>query len=335
MATIPPPLRGVRLFGKAALVVMALGAATLIGYGFYELKRADQIWGLPLMAGGMVSLALGILLYGNISLAHKVVNNTHRTYGTLLDLEELIRRQNDYARTIAENSSLSDWAKRVVYREKDYEFLRDSINSAIVRQDWEGVERCIRDLDEQFGMHEEAARLRVELERARRATTEERIAGALKRFESLCERQKWAQAQKEIERLKTLFPNEPRIAGLPQELEMRKQQYKRKLLKDYDEAVRVQNVDLAHRLLVELDHYLTPDEVAVLKESARGVFKARLFQLGVQFSVAIQDKAFSKAISIGERIIREFPNSRYAQEISGMMPALRQRAGLSPQQNAS
>ena len=120
--------------------------------------------------------------------------------------------------------------------------------------------------------------------------------------------------------------SDQRIVGLPRELDLRRQQYKRTLLKEYDEAVRTQNVDVAHRLLFRLDHYLAPNEAAALKESARGVFKAKLLQMGVEFSLAVTDKHFRRAIDVGERLIREFPNSRYAQEIHSTMPVLRQRA---------
>jgi flagellar biosynthesis chaperone FliJ len=326
MATIPPPFRGVRLFGKTALVVCTLAALTLMGYGLSELWSADHLSGLGILAAGFVALALGVLLYAQLTMTHKLVNTAHRSYGMQLDLSELLRRQTEYTHTIAENSSLSDWAKRIVYREKDYEYLRDTIQSAIVRQDWQNAERFIQDLSEELGLRDEASRLREEVEHARQATKEEKVEAALRRFDKLCSQQKWEQAESDSARLKTLFPDEPRIAALPRELELRRQQHKRRLLKEYDEAVRTQNVDVAHRLLFELDQYLSDNEVAVLKESARGVFKAKLFQLGVQFSLAVTDKAFSKAVSIGDRIIREFPNSRYAQEIATMMPALRARA---------
>ena len=334
MATIPPPLRGVRLFGKTALVVSTLASLSSMGLGLFELTRLDNLWGLALVSAGLMSLAVAILMYSQVTLAHKLMNDTNRSYGMLLDIAELLRRQVDYTHTIADNSSLSDWAKRVVYREKDYEYLHDTIKSAIVRQDWAGAAQFIRDLDEELGLREEAARLREEVEQARRATTEEKVAAALKRFDLLCEQQKWDQARSETARLKALFPGEQRIETLPRELELRRQQVKRRLLKDYDEAVRAQNVDQAHHLLLELDKYLGVDEVAVLKESARGVFKARLFQLGVQFSLAVSDRNFPRAISVGERIVREYPNSRYAQEITNMMPALRDRADREAAQHA-
>jgi hypothetical protein len=315
-----------RNFARLALVTALVGSAGAIAYGLLFWLRDDELSGAAWAAGGLTAAALTVLMYAHFSLTHKAVSNSYRTHDALLDMVETMRRQAENTRTIADNSSLSEWAKRIVYREKDYEYLRDTIQAASVRQDWVAAERLVKELDEEFGLREEAIRLRDELARARKATTEEKVAAALRRFESLCGLQKWDQARRESQRLQTLFPDEPRITGLAAELDLRRQQYKRNLLKAYDDAVRNQDVDHAHRLLFELDHYLAPNEGAALKESARGVFKAKLQQMGAQFALAVEDRQFVKAIAIGERLTREFPNSRFAQEIASMMPALRQRA---------
>lgn len=325
MPTIPPRFRALRNFARLATTVIVIGSAGAIGYGIFAWAVLDDPLGAGWLSGGLAVLALGMLLFTHFALTHKAASNSYRSYDTLLDIAEQVRRQSDLLRTIAENSSLSEWAKRIVYREKDYEYLRDTIEGASVRQDWVSAERLIRELDEEFGMHEEAARLRDELGHARRATNEEKVAAAIERVDSLCEARKWDQAVRESGRLRTLFPDEPRIAGLSREVDLRRQEQKRSLLKEYDQAVRNHDVDTAHHLLFELDHYLAPNEAAALKESARGVFKAKLQQMGVQFSLAVTDHQFRKAIAIGERLGREFPNSRFAQEIATMMPALRQR----------
>ena len=325
MPTIPPDFRLARVVARTALVVSVLAGGGAFVYGLIAWVAQWHSWAPGLLAGGLVGLALGALLYTQFSLAHKTVSNTYRAYDALLDIAEILRRQSEHTRTISENSSLSDWAKRIVYREKDYEYLRDTIHSAIVRDDWVSAQRLIKELDEEFGLHEEAARLREEMARARESTTEEKVVAALQRFDLLCEARKWDQARDESERLKALFPEEPRIAGLSSELDLRRRQHKRRLLKQYDQAVRLQSVDRAHRLLFELDHYLAPNEAAAMKESARGVFRAKLQQMGVQFSLAVTDKHFEQAIDIGQRLVREFPNSRFAHEISSMMPALRRR----------
>lgn len=311
-------------------MLAGLAALGTLGYGLFVWAARGELAGAGIVALSVFFLAVAFFLYGQFSLAHKAVSLSYRAYDALLDIAEHLRRQTEHTRTIAENSSLSEWAKRIIYREKDYEYLHDTIQAASVRQDWAAAERLVRELDEEFGLKEEAARLREELENARKATHDEKIAAALQRFNALCEARKWDQAHSEVDRLRLLYPQEPQISALPRELEQRRRHYKRDLLKRYEEAVRLANVDAAHTLLLELDHYLAPNEAAALKESARGVFRAKLQQMGVQFSLAVTEKNFEKAIEIGEGIIREFPNSRYAQEIQSMMPTLRGRVAQEP-----
>ena len=327
MAGFPSRHETVRYLATTALVVSLIVALGACGYGVYEWAGHGNVSvGLAFLAGGIGALLIGVLLYCQVVLIHKFVSYAYRVYDTLLETSDLLRRGEEHSRTIAENSSLSEWAKRVVYREKDYEFLRDTIQGAIVRQDWESAEHLIRDMDREFGYHDEAAHLHERLEQARRATTSERIEAALARFDSLCTQHKWDQARDECERLHELFPGESRIGGLPHEIELRRQEVKQKLLKEYDQAVRSEDVDRAHRLLFSLDQYLVAKEAEALKESARGVFRARLEQLKTRFTIAVSYKQLPSAIEAGERLIREFPNSGYAQEISKLLPVLRQRA---------
>ncbi|MEW6199876.1 MAG: hypothetical protein AB1601_14590 [Planctomycetota bacterium] len=325
-----PPERHERLrnLATAVLVLAYVGGVVAIVSGI-SLWFAHGAWtaGAPLIVAGLAVILVAVLLYCQVVLIQRFTNYAYRAYDVLLEAADLLRRQEEHSRTIAENSNLSDWAKRVVYREKDYEFLRDAIQGAVIRQDWESAEHLIRDVETVFGYRDEAAKLRETLEQARRSTTEERIAAALARFELLCSQRKWEQARTECERLAALFPGYTAIAELPRQIERRRQEIKQQLLKDYDQAVRGEDVDRAHRLLFELDQYLVPKEAEALKESARGVFRARLEQLKTRFTLAVSYKQFPSAIEAGEQLIREFPNSGYAQEISKLLPVLRQRAG--------
>jgi hypothetical protein len=325
MTGIPERHETLRTVATVALTIDVAGSLAACVYGFIRLP-GDPGTGLAFLIGGAAGLLFGVLLYCQVLLIHKFVNYAYRAYDALLDATGILRRQEEHARTIAENSNLSEWAKRIVHREKDFEYLRDSIQGAIVRQDWEAAEHLIRDVETVFGYHDAAARFREQLDKARRATNEERISAFLTRFDKLCDEQKWEQARRECERLKALFPDDARIVALVGEVEVRRQEYKHKLLADYDEAVAHEDVDRAHRLLYELDKYLTPKEAEAIKQSARGVFRARLEQLRTQFSLAVTDKEFAKAIAVGEELIREFPNSGYAAEISKLMPVLRARA---------
>lgn len=316
-----------RTVALVALIVQVILAICACGYGSYVLATEDNAApGLAFLVGGIVALLLSVLLYVQVMLLSKFVSYSYRAYESLLASAELQRRQEEHIHTIAENSNLSDWAKRIVYRKKDFEFLRDTIHGAIVRQDWQSAEHLIRDVETEFGYHDEAARFRQLLEQARKATNEERVAAVLARFDKLCDDHNWEQAHEDCERLKALFPEEPRIASLEEEIESRRDEVKQQLLQDYDLAVRNQDIDRAHRLLFELDQYLVPREAEALKASARSVFRARLEQIKTRFSIAISYKQFHNAVAAGEQLVREFPHSGYAQEISKMMPVLRQRA---------
>ncbi|MEM8783700.1 MAG: hypothetical protein AAGE65_12715, partial [Planctomycetota bacterium] len=84
--------------------------------------------------------------------------------------------------------------------------------------------------------------------------------------------------------------------------------------------------DGAMKLLKELDKYLQPGEAKQFEEVARGVIGKQRDNLGVQFKLAVHDKEWLNSVRIGEQIIREFPNTRMADEVRGMLDLLRERA---------
>jgi len=322
----PTRFRAPRVLAGAALILALTLWVAAVASGGFMLQQREINAGLTIIALATGVLLLALILQAGIILLHRSANLLFRNYDLLLDLVDLARRRTDQLRAVAENSALSDWAKKIVFREKDHDFLRDAIQSMIVREEWEAVEQFIRTLETEFNQKQEAGVLRAQVAKARAATVDERITAATQRLESLCDAQKWEQATRECARLRVLFPDDTRIDKLDEQISNRRRQYKNFLLKEYDQAIRVHDIDGAHRLLLELDRYLTPSEGAALKESARGVFRAKLLQEGVQFSLAVSDRQFEKAIEIGDRICKEFPNSRYANEIRAMIPLLRKRA---------
>ena len=48
--------------------------------------------------------------------------------------------------------------------------------------------------------------------------------------------------------------------------------------------------------------------------------------LGVRFKMAVQDRNWIDALTVGETIVREFPNSGFANEVRDMLDSLRTRA---------
>jgi hypothetical protein len=72
--------------------------------------------------------------------------------------------------------------------------------------------------------------------------------------------------------------------------------------------------------------YLTPNEALALQEAASDVFKTKLHNMGVQFSIAISGKQWSEAYKVGLQIMKAFPNSKMAGEIRSKVVILRQKA---------
>jgi hypothetical protein len=111
-------------------------------------------------------------------------------------------------------------------------------------------------------------------------------------------------------------------------LRERKAFQKSELLAEWDMAVREKDTDRGLEILKELDLYLTPTEALALRESAATVFKTKLHNLGVEFSVAITEQNWVKALQTGRDIVQNFPNSRMASEIRGKMDILQERAKI-------
>jgi hypothetical protein len=224
---------------------------------------------------------------------------------------------------LQELATLSDKAKSLLYREKEILAVREAVHHDLMRQQYDSAEAMINSIENDLGYTEEAARLRVEVKQSREATIDEKIEAAINRILSLLDEQQWTRALRETSRIVKLFPDNEKIAMLPQRISDAKIAYKKSLLQKYGEAVRKNDIDSGMELLRELDRYLTTEEGAALQESARGVFRARLRQLGVQFAISVNDQKWDEAVSAGEEIIREFPNSRMAEEVRGKLPALK------------
>ncbi len=89
-----------------------------------------------------------------------------------------------------------------------------------------------------------------------------------------------------------------------------------------------QETDRSLEILRELDMYLTPNEALALQEAAKDVFRTKLHNLGVQFTLAVSDKRWSSALEIGQQIMKDFPNSRMSVEIRDKLHVLQQNVQM-------
>jgi outer membrane protein assembly factor BamD (BamD/ComL family) len=289
-----------KAFSIAGCVLAVLGAA-VVGLWLGALDGLVQAWVSAEDAAGTVAARL-------------------RTVETLLEDQAAATHR------LVDLASLSDQARSLIYRDREIEAFRETVQADLTRQDYGAAEEHIEAIARRFGYTEEAERLRKEVEESRQATTDGKLDQAVRRLAAILERHDWARAHREAQRILQTFPDHPKAASLPQRIEEARLQTKRSLLKQYKEAVDKKDVESGVRLLKELDRYLTPQEAAAWAESARGVFHAQLVNLGVQFSIHVADQRWDQALATGEEIMREFPNTRMAQEVREKLDLLRQRA---------
>lgn len=292
----------------------------------------SMLW-VVLVTAELVALMWSIVIYGLVRVVAAGQGAT-TSLGSRIDrIETLMDETSRGIRELAELAPLSDRAKRLLHRDREVEALREAIHEDIIRQDYTRAEDLAKTVETELGYGAEAAELRAEIAKSRNATVEEKIDLAIARIDELCNERKWARALRETQRVLRLFPNNPKVAALPDRIMEARNNVKRQLLQAYGEAVRKNDVDSGVKLLQELDTYLTPQEGAALQESARGVFKARLHNLGVQFAICVTDQRWQDAITAGEAIIAEFPNSRFAQEVREKMRLLSSRVQKAPAAN--
>ena len=318
----------------ALLIVAVLATAAMAVLSLLEPASGSNpvLWVLALV-GELVALMWSVLLYGAVRL---VAANEFAISGTSARINRVETLLDDSSKAIKELSELaplSDQAKSLLFRDREMEALREAIHEHLIRQDYKTAEELVDTIEARLGYRQEAGQLREEIDKSRVATLEEKIDQAILRIDELCQLQKWTRAIRESQRVLRLFPDNPKVAALPDRIKLARNQHKRELLQAYGEAVRKNDIDRGVELLQELDMYLTPQEGAALQESARGVFKARLHNLGVQFAICVADQRWTDAIAAGEGIIKEYPNSRFAQEVRQKMPLLQSRAASATKAN--
>lgn len=226
-----------------------------------------------------------------------------------------------------ENMLISDSAKAVAYRKKELKALQNAIEEEISGKDWESAEYLIEQLESKFGQRSQANEYREKLLSEKSKDLEEILGKIKSQFEEAISIRDWQRARAKIEEIKNRFEEGEKIASeWQQRLEKAYIEHKKQLLKAWDEAVKNNEIDRGIEILKELDKYLTPNEVAALEESARGMFRAKLHDLGMQFSLFVTEKMWDKAYEVGLQIIDEFPNSRMAEEIKERLAVLKANA---------
>ncbi len=275
---------------------------------------------------GVLAIVAGGVTLGGIAFLVLAIFQQQTQAAERSQLEQIIRRQGQLLEQLNESQLLSDRAKGVAFREKERDALRRAIREDLAKQDWEAAYHLIDEMQRAFGYHAEAERLRQEVDQQRNEAIRASMAAEMGLFRELLNTRDWQGALTEAEKLSVRYPDQELASNLRAEVEDAREAYKRNLLGEFKQAIDRSEFDRGVEILKELDMYLTPGEAAGLQEAARGVFKGRLHNLGVQFSMAISERDWSEALTVGRQIVEEFPNSRMAVEVRENLNGLRKRA---------
>lgn len=274
-----------------------------------------------LLATGMFAL-IGVCLFGPLVAA---IRGSART-GTASRLAEVTHA----LERLAEEQALSDDARRVMNRRRERDILCRAIEEDIVVEDWDAATILVKELAERFGYRAEAEEFRIRIEQRRAETTDVKLGEGTRNLDALIVRHQWDEAFSEAARLTRVFAHSPRVEGLRHRVERARDRYKTDLERRFLNAAKEGRAEEAHSMLKELDPYLSESEAEPYAELARGVIGQARENLGVQFKLSVQDRDWRRAAEIGQRIIHEFPNTRMAEEIRGVIDGIREKAASMP-----
>ncbi|MFA5252065.1 MAG: hypothetical protein WC454_05730 [Phycisphaerae bacterium] len=272
----------------------------------------------------LVLLAAVILI---LSKTFKLFDSLAENNTKLEKIAEILEKNRAVLTQISQNTRLSEAAKAIAFRDADIQSLRETVFDKLQQQDFDATYEIIDEVARHIEYANLAEQLRTQANDYRDATDAERVNQVISHIEKLFESSQWAKASTQIERLIRDFPKSENAKAMRQKLLDRKEERKKILLNAWDDAIKRQATDRSLEILRELDLYLTPNEGLALQEAAKDVFRNKLHNLGVQFSLAVSGKQWVKAIDAGEQITRDFPNSRMAEEIHEKWDILRQKVG--------
>ena len=153
-----------------------------------------------------------------------------------------------------------------------------------------------------------------------------RIDNAAATVDDLLSRDEWEAAAAAAANIQRLFPGSPVVIKLVTRVKDAREPYRRHLKRQFLEAARGDDPERAMELLKELDRFLTRAEAAPMLDVANDVIERMKQHLGQRFKAAIRQSDWSTATRVGDQIVREFENTRMADEAQGMLELLRERA---------
>ncbi len=305
--------------GNSDVWLIMLHLIMLVASGFMIVQgamifRASEFWSGELLGLGILG---AIVTAASYTIATS--SGSKPAAGTDAQTDRLLA-------VIADRLLISDTAKRILYRERDREALRKAIREDLDNRDYEAALVLVNQMSEVYGYRIEAEGFRSEIEHARETEVQERIAESIRNIDHMIQRHEFDKALREAKMVSRVFEDHDEVKDLRKHVLDARERHKHELERKFLAAAERDDIEVAMELLKEMDKYLTEAEAAPFQETARGVIGKKRSNLGVQFKLAVHDKDWTQAVRVGEQIIREFPNSKMAVEVRGMLDVLRQRA---------
>ena len=297
---------------------------------FTNIFRTSQGSLIPEIVWFLLAVMLLASVVAMLSKTPKILDVVSENAEKLEKMNSLLEKNRETLGLINQNTRLSDAAKAIASRDVDKQTLREVVFDKLQQQDFDTTNEIIDEIAKSTVYKDLAVQLRIEAERYRGATKQERINQVIAHIENLFVGYQWTNASEQIEKLIQAEPDSEKAKAMRQRLLDKKAERKRILLTAWDDAVKRQATDRSLEILKELDQYLTPNEGLALQEAAIDVFRNKLHNLGVQFSLAVSEKHWAKAFDTGQRIMQDFPNSRMAEEIRERLEILKQKAQQQP-----
>jgi len=306
------------------IIICAILAAVVLAI-FTDVFREPRVVNRPDIWKLVIGIMVLITLVAMLAAVFGVLNVVRKNDKKLEKIAEDIEKSREVLLQINQSTRLSETAKVIASRDADHQSLREAVFDRLQQKDFTGAGEIIDEIAHSTGYQELAKQLRVEADKYRDATDTERVNQVIANIEKLFESFQWANASAQIEKLIAVFPESEKAKAMRQKLLDKKEERKKVLLNAWDDAVKRQATDRSLDILKELDMYLTPNEALALQEAARDVFRNKLHNLGVQFSLAVSGKQWNKALKTGEQIMHDFPNSRISEEIREKWDILKQK----------
>jgi len=305
---------------------VAVVGATLFLVFFTNVFRTAQPGSIPQIIWFLAALILVLAFILMLSKLSKILDAIQENNVKLERIAEALEKARSILNRIDEGVRLSEPAKSASAREADKQAVRQAVFDKLQEHDFVVADEMINEIAHRPGYERLAEQLRQQADEYRDSTDQEKgIQELINQVEKLLDNYQWTEANEQIEKLIQTYPKSEQAKALRQNLLDKKQQRKKILLTAWNDAIKRGATDRSLEILKELDLYLSPSEGLALQEAAKDVFKTKLHNLGVQFSLAVSGKNWTKALEIGRQITREFPNSRIAGEIREKLQVLIQK----------